>query len=260
MRELHRSIRIRVQKCGVQLELGFIHVQHAAFLAVDRPQINTLRAEGMVQQRHEHVARQHCQLVVEAEDVLRRLIVVPRGADALKNRRKRLQPRRVCAFHHKAHTHALHRVPRLQQRAHLIFPQGAPVIAHDGHQRFHRAAAAVIAHINALPRLDLYKAQLFKLHQSGCHHRARHAHLSRKLPRRRQLLAYGKLAGEYHVFYLLYEKIRHRQRCDLAEAHGSLPFRNARGHATCHYFDFACGMRKSQGKVLSNLMNFCRET
>lgn len=44
----YRCGRVTVQKGGIERELRFIHFLYAAALAVDRPEIHALRAEGVV--------------------------------------------------------------------------------------------------------------------------------------------------------------------------------------------------------------------
>ena len=156
---------------------------------------------------------------MEKENVLRGLVAVARGADALQNRRERFERCGVRALDDETHAHTLHRVARFEQGAHLVLAQRAAVVAHDRHERFHRAAPPVIADVHALPGFDLHKAELFELYQPRRYDGARNAHLRRQLTRRGQLFAEGKLAGEDHVFDLLHEKIGQRKRGDLAVAH-----------------------------------------
>lgn len=57
-----------------------------------------------------------------------------------KTRRERFERCGVRALDDETHAHTLHRVARFKQGAHLVLAQRAAVVAHDRHERFHRAA------------------------------------------------------------------------------------------------------------------------
>ena len=174
----------------------------------------------MVQQRHQHVAGEHGELVMEVIDPRRGLLRVGRAPDGVQHRRQRLQGAQVHLLQNQAQAQTLQGVPNLQQRADLVSAQRAPVIAHDGDEGLHAALPAVVADVDALPGNDVHEAELLQFDEAGGDDRARHAHLQGELPGGRKLLPDGKLSGENHMLDLLHEKIRQRGGGNLCITHG----------------------------------------
>ena len=59
---LQGGIHVPVEQGGIQPELDLVKLLYAAALAVQGPEIHALGVEGVVQQGHEHIPRQHGQL------------------------------------------------------------------------------------------------------------------------------------------------------------------------------------------------------
>ena len=161
--------------------------------------------------------------MVEAEYPLCGLVGVACVTDAVKDRTELFKLGHVVLLAHKAQAQALHRVARFEQGFYLVLPHRAAVIAHDGDKRLKAALTPVVADEHALPRANLNKAELLKLHKPRGNDRPADAHFYRQLPRRRQLLADSELPGEYHVFNLLHEQLRHGHRYYFIEPHICLP-------------------------------------
>ena len=212
---------VPVQQGGVQLQLDAVQGLDPGTLAVQPPQILALGLEGMVQQGQQHIARQHRQLMVEAENPLRGFVRIPGFPDGLQQGGKAFHLLIAAFLQHQLQAQQLQRLPHLQQSLHLAPAQGAAVIAHDGHQGLHGAPAAIVADIDPLTGFDLHEAQLLQLHQPGRDHRSGDPHPQAQLPGRRQLLPYRQLAGEDHILDLLHEQIRQGKGLDPGKAHGS---------------------------------------
>ena len=160
--------------------------------------------------------------MVEAEYPLRGLVGIARIADAVKDRAEPFKLGYIVLLAHKAQAQALHRVARFEQGLDLVLPHRTAVIAHDGDKRLKAALSPVIADEHALPRTYLDKAELLQLHKSRGDDRPADAHFHRQFPRWGQLLADGKLPGEYHIFYLLHEQISHGHCHYFIKAHSRL--------------------------------------
>ena len=213
---------VPVQQGGVQLQLDAVQGLDPGTLAVQPPEILALRLEGVVQQGQQHIARQHRQLMVEAEHPLRRFFVIPGFPDGLQQGGKAFQLLIAAFGQHQLQAQQLQCLPHLQQSLHLAPAQGAAVIAHDGHQSLHGAPAAIVADIDPLAGANLHKAQLLQLHQAGGDHRPGDPHPQAQLPGRGQLLPHRQLAGEDHILDLLHKQIRQGKGLDPGKAHGSL--------------------------------------
>ena len=164
--------------------------------------------DRVIQQRQKCVARQHAQRMVELKRRLSALLICPSALDRIEQRRKPIELLLRGALDHKLHAQAFVGAAHLQQGAHLIVAHDAAVIVQKRRERVERAALAVIADVDALPRDDLHKPHFFKLDQSGRDHRTAHAHARAHLARRRQLVTGNKLPGNDHGLDLLHELIR----------------------------------------------------
>ena len=200
----------------------------------------------MVQQGQQHIARQHRQLMMEAENPLRRFFIIPGFPDGLQHGGKAFQLLIAAFGQHQLQAQQLQRFPYLQQGLHLAAAQSAAVIAHDGHQRFHRTPAAVVADIDPLAGANLYKAQLLQLHQSGGDHRPGNPHPQAQLPGGRQLLPHRQLAGEDHILDLLHEQVRQGKGLNPGKAHGSFLL-NAAGITSSFHFQSISNLPCCQG-------------
>ena len=175
--------------------------------------------DGVIQQRQKGVARQHAQRMVKPERRLGALFIRFAALDRVEQRRKAVELLLRGALDNKLYAQALIGAAHLQQGAHLVVAHDAAVVVQKRRERVERAALAVIADINALPRDDLHKAHFFKLDQTSRDHRTAHAHARTHLARRRQLVAGNKLPGNDHCLDLLHELIRERYRLDPIESH-----------------------------------------
>ena len=137
----------------------------------------------------------------------------------IQNASQVLQFRIAGVLQHQPGAEALQGFPHLQQRLDLRLAHHPLVIAHDRVECFHRPLAPVVADIDALTRYDLNKAQLLKLDHARADHRTADAHTDRQLPGRRKLFPHGKLAGQNHIFDLLYKQICQRKGGYFLKAH-----------------------------------------
>lgn len=95
--------------------------------------------------------------MVELKRRLSALLICPSALDRIEQRREPIELFLRGALDHKLHAQAFVGAAHLQQRADLIVAHDAAVIVQKRRERVERAALAVIADVDALPRDDLHK-------------------------------------------------------------------------------------------------------
>ena len=133
----------------------------------------------IIKERHKHVSREYCELMMEVIDPLGSIIWCVSNLNCFHHGRKVFKDNHRYIFQNQTETETFQRFTYFEKGTYFVFAKGTAIVTHNGDQCINAALAPVIADIYTLARLNLNKSQFLKLNKTCIDNGTRYTHFGR---------------------------------------------------------------------------------